>query len=85
MTATTTPLLSALPGEHPLRNAPLLAIGAQNRWPGSPPGKKGWVTVGKKWRIATCTFNDLGPAWTAHLEWRASSNPGAGAAPSVGN
>jgi len=84
MTATTKPLLSELPGDHALRNAPLVAIGAQNRWPGSPPGK-GWVTVGKQWRIASCSYNDLGPAWTGHLQWRASGTTDAGANNSDGN
>lgn len=62
-------ILSSLPPDHPLRNAPLLAIGAQNRWTGGPPDK-GWKSVKPNWAIAGRSFNDLGPAWTAHTEWR---------------
>lgn len=67
-------ILAALPPGHPLRSAPLLAIGAQSRWLGSPPGK-GWKPVLPNWRIAQLTFNDLGQAWTAHTEWRATTAP----------
>ena len=65
-------ILSSLPTDHPLRNAPLLAIGAQSHWVGSAPGKD-WKPVEASWRIAMSCFNDLGPSWTANTEWRATA------------
>lgn len=60
--------LDLLPEDHPLRNTPLIEIGAERRW------KKGgaWKAVQQHWAIATCTFNYLGAAWTLHDEWRAT-------------
>jgi hypothetical protein len=74
MGGTATTDLSSLPREHELRNAPLLDIGAQLRWSGSPPGK-GWKSVRKSWKVASLTYNDLGPAWTKDTQWRAKVSP----------
>lgn len=67
--------LQLLPVGHALRNTPLIDIGAERRW------KRGgsWKPVQHHWAIATCTFNDLGDAWTLHDEWRATK-----AAPKTG-
>lgn len=67
MSAVSFATLEKLPTDHPLRNAPLADIKAQNRWKNGGP----WKTVGPNWAIARCTFNDLGPAWTDHATWRA--------------
>lgn len=72
--------LAALPHDHPARNLPLIEIGAQCRWIGAKPGK-GWRPVGKTWRIARRSFNDLGSAWTTWDEWRATRSPREATAP----
>lgn len=60
-------ILSDLPKYHSLRNAPLADIGAEYRWKNS----KNWKRVAPTDRIATCTYNELSPAWTELHEWRA--------------
>ncbi len=81
----TTPILSSLPAEHPLRNQPI--AGAQYRvfcFHGEdiaiPPEKRGpdwryrkwsaWRTVLPTWKIAPFHYNHLGPSWTEDAEWR---------------
>lgn len=58
--------LRDLEKNHPLRNSPLSAIGAQNRWVGGGS----WKTVLPHWVISQNTYNDLGPAWTDYTDWR---------------
>ena len=57
--------LAAEPIDSPYRQ---LTLGgrAQFRWTDG----KGWKSVGTHWRIANNCFNDLGPSWTDHAEWR---------------
>ncbi|MDP3579108.1 hypothetical protein [Methyloversatilis sp.] len=68
--------LHLLPEEHPLRNTPLIEIGAQRRW------KKGgeWKDVQKHWGIANSTYNNLAEhAWKRYDDWRATKpSPKAG-------
>ncbi len=59
--------LCALDPEHRLRNAPLSEIGAEYR----PVDTKTWKRVSASYKIARCTFNQLGPAWTGATDWRA--------------
>jgi len=61
--------LSELPTDHPLRSRALLEIGAQTKW---KLAEKGWTKVTSSWRIAQCSYNDLGKAWTDHWDWRAT-------------
>jgi hypothetical protein len=58
--------LESLPVDHPLRNRPLAKIGAEYR---HRQGKV-WKRVAPNYRIAQCTYNDLGPAWTDFDVWR---------------
>lgn len=60
--------LHELPPEHELRNAPLIRIGAQQKL----HANQRWLPLGPTFRIATCSYNDLGPAWTATAVWRAN-------------
>jgi hypothetical protein len=60
--------LCALDPTHELRNSPLSEIGAEYR----PKLCKTWSKVHSRYRIAGCTFNQLGPAWTVKTEWRAT-------------
>jgi hypothetical protein len=57
--------LSDLPHDHPLRNTPLGALGAEY----ASSGRKSRKRVTAHYRIARNTFNELGPAWTTHTEW----------------
>jgi len=63
--------LADLPQVHPLRNRPLLDIGAATKW---KQAEKGWTRVKNSWRIANCCYNDLGSAWTEFSDWRANAN-----------
>lgn len=60
--------LGELPADHPLRNAPLIEIGAGSAQPG-----KSVSLVKSNWRIARKCFNDLGPAWTKGYVWSAQA------------
>lgn len=63
--------LATLPEDHPLRNKPLIEIGAYYRYRGGiAPGI--WKEVKPAYGIANKCFNDLGPAWTAHDQWKAT-------------
>lgn len=57
--------LKDLPEAHQLRNQPLGEIKAEirNIW------QTKWRSV-KSWRIATNTFNQLGPVWIETAQWR---------------
>jgi hypothetical protein len=63
--------LAELSPEHPLRNAPLVEIGAEYRWCGGKVPTL-WRPVRDAYLIAKSTYNELGPAWTQHDEWRAT-------------
>lgn len=65
--------LATLGREHPLRNMALADIQAEYR---HRAGKE-WKRVLPKYRIARCTYNQLGPAWTDFDIWRAPSAPNA--------
>lgn len=45
-------------------------------WLGQPYNdlKSTWKVIEKTWKIAKNCFNDLGPAWTEHWEWRVQVN-----------
>lgn len=57
--------LGDLPIGHVLRREPLGSLGAQCRNRQS----KEWRDV-VRWRIASCTFDELGESWTATSEFR---------------
>jgi hypothetical protein len=59
-------LLADLPRSHPLRTKPLGEVGAECRNKLS----KEWRPVAR-WRIATCSYDDLGPSWLDTSEFRA--------------
>ena len=61
-------LLKNLPKEHPLRNKPLIEIGAEYKRYDS----KIWQAVTPPYGIAKKTYNDLGEVWTNWDEWRAT-------------
>jgi hypothetical protein len=61
--------LNDLPPEHPLRNTPLIAIGAFYL----PLGAKVWREVFPAFGIAKCTFNELGEVWTKWDRWKVTS------------
>lgn len=53
-----------------LRTQPLVDIGAYFIY----AGQKTKRYVGPTWKIAHCTFNQLGEAWTKDVEWFAQKN-----------
>jgi len=53
-------ILKNLPTEHPLRNAPLIQIGAKYK----ADDAKTWCEVTSKYGIARNTYNQLGTVWT---------------------
>lgn len=59
-------LLPELAPNDPLRNRSLAEIGAEYRHKAG----KTWRRVLPTYRIARCTFNQLGPAWTENDVWR---------------
>jgi hypothetical protein len=61
--------LNDLPLEHPLRNTPLIAIGAFYL----PLGAKVWREVFPAFGIANKNFNELGEVWTKWDRWKATS------------
>lgn len=71
--------LKKLPRGHPLRNRPLVEIGAETKFKGTDEetGKKfRWHRVKAAWHIARSTFNELAPrAWLRPSHWRAPELP----------
>ena len=63
--------LAELPTEHAARSTPLIDLGAYFIY----RGEKIKRYVKPTWKIATKTFNDLGPAWTDHADWFALDTP----------
>ena len=63
-------LLNDLPPSHPLRNKPLIEIGAQYQIKDS----KIWATVTPPYGIAKKTFNQLGEVWTTWDKWKATNH-----------
>ena len=61
-------LLNELPSEHPLRNTPLIEIGAEYQIKDS----KVWAKVTPPYGLAKKTFNQLGDVWTKHDKWKAT-------------
>jgi len=61
-------LLNDLPFEHPLRNTPLIEIGAEYQIKDS----KVWAKVTPPYGIANKTFNELGAVWTKWDKWKAT-------------
>ena len=61
-------ILNNLPKDHPLRNKPLIDIGAEYKRYDS----KIWQAVTPPYGIANKTYNDLGEVWTENDEWRAT-------------
>ena len=61
-------LLSELPKEHPLRNTPLIEIGAEYKRFDS----KIWQAVTPPYGISKKCYNDLASVWTEWDEWRAT-------------
>lgn len=61
--------LGALPVEHPLRNRPLVDIGA---WYQLTPKGAMWHEVKPAFGIARRTYNELGEVWTNHHVWKAT-------------
>jgi hypothetical protein len=59
-------LLKDLPIDHPLRNTPLITIGAFYR------GTRDtiWREVFPNFNIASKTYNDLGKTWIEGQEWK---------------
>ena len=58
-------LLSDLEHEHPLRNTPLLIIGAKFK----QKALKNWKDVTPNMNISKNTFNELGDVWTNWDDW----------------
>jgi hypothetical protein len=63
--------LNDFPQEHPLRNAPLIKIGAFYLARGS----KVWREVFPAFGIAKFTYNELGEVWTKWDRWKATKIP----------
>ena len=68
MKACTMILLATLPSDHPLRNKPLIEIGAQYKRYDS----KVWQDVTPPYGIAKKCYNDLASVWTEFDEWRST-------------
>lgn len=64
-----TQLLAYLPIEHPLRNKPLIDIGAEYQM--LTKGQM-WHQVKPAYGIAQCTYNQLGPVWINNHVWRST-------------
>jgi hypothetical protein len=60
--------LSLLPTDHPLRNKPLIEIGAYYK----APHEKTWREVFPSFNIAKKTYNNLGLSWTANEIFKAT-------------
>lgn len=60
--------LKDLPSEHPLRNTPLIGIGAFYL----ARGAKVWREVFPAFGIANKTFNELGEVWIKWDTWKAT-------------
>lgn len=60
-------LLANLPPQHPLRNLPLLEIGAKFKH----RGHKNWKDVTPNMNISRCTYNQLDSVWTDNDDWSA--------------
>jgi hypothetical protein len=60
--------LSQLPIEHPLRNTPLVDIGAHYKYRDG----KVWQEIKATYGIAKVTYNQLGEAWTKYDIWKAT-------------
>ena len=63
-------LLAELPIEHPLRNIPLIEIGAEYQIRDS----KVWAKVTLPYGIAKKTYNQLGAVWTTWDKWRVNDD-----------
>lgn len=57
--------ISDQPVDHPLRNSPLVEIGAKYRVGDS----KVFQEITPSYGIAKKCYNDLGPVWTNNTEW----------------
>lgn len=71
MTGTDLPevYLQELPADHPLRNRPLIEIGAYYQL--TTKGAM-WAEIKPTFGIANCTFNQLGEVWIKHHIWKAT-------------
>lgn len=58
-------ILNDLPFDHPLRNTPLIEIGAEYQIKDS----KVWAKVTPPYGIAKKTFNQLSEVWTKWDKW----------------
>lgn len=65
-----TMILNDLPHEHPLRNTPLITIGAFYL----PKDAKVWREVFPAFGIAKNTFNELGEVWKTWDMWKATND-----------
>ncbi len=63
-------ILNTLDADHPLRNCPLIAIGAEYARRGNKEAQ--WKRIGASWKISGASFNDLAPdVWIEGYDWRA--------------
>ena len=60
--------LATLPKTHPLRNAPLAAIGAMYKH----RDMKMWFEVLPSFHISKITYNQLGDSWLYLHDWKAT-------------
>lgn len=58
-------LLVDLPSDHPLRNTPLIQIGAKFKY----KELKNWKSVTPNMNISKNTYNELGTVWTNNDDW----------------
>jgi len=70
-----TPLAELLT-EHAARSTPLIDLGAYFIY----HGEKTKRHVKPSWKMATKTFNDLGPAWVRYATWYAAAAVAEGSA-----
>jgi hypothetical protein len=68
-------LIEELPKRDPRRREALVKLGAEcrNTMTGSAQGA--WRKVEKGWRIAVCSWADLGPGWTGSYSFRIPAPP----------
>lgn len=59
--------LSELPEDHPLRNSPLAAIGAEYR---CTNGGSRWIAIREAMGIGRVSYNQLRGTWIENNEWR---------------
>ena len=63
-------LIEELPKRDPRRREPLARLGAECRNTATGSAQAAWRKIEKGWKIAVCSWADLGPGWTGSYSFR---------------